>query len=38
MLSKKQEKWIKEGRGQGELADYKPWIKNTTEENTTYHC
>lgn len=27
MLSKKQEKWIKEGRGQGELADYKPWIK-----------
>lgn len=27
MLSKKQEKWLKEGRGQGELADYKPWIK-----------
>ncbi|WP_227430299.1 TnsA endonuclease N-terminal domain-containing protein [Psychrobacter sp. I-STPA6b] len=27
MLSKKQEKWIKEGRGQGELAEYKPWIK-----------
>ena len=27
MLSKKQEKWLREGRGQGELADYKPWIK-----------
>lgn len=27
MLSKKQEKWLKEGRGQGEFADYKPWIK-----------
>nr|WP_281491830.1 TnsA endonuclease N-terminal domain-containing protein [Wohlfahrtiimonas chitiniclastica] len=27
MLSKNQEKWLKEGRGQGELADYKPWIK-----------
>lgn len=27
MLSKKQGKWFKEGRGQGELADYKPWIK-----------
>ena len=27
MLSKKQGKWLKEGRGQGELADYKPWIK-----------
>ena len=27
MLSKKHEKWIKEGRGQGELSDYKPWIK-----------
>ena len=27
MLSKKQEKWLTEGRGQGELADYKPWIK-----------
>ena len=24
---KKKEKWLKEGRGQGELADYKPWIK-----------
>jgi len=28
MLSKKQEKWLREGRGQGELADYKPWIKS----------
>lgn len=27
MLSKKQQKWIEEKRGQGELADYKPWIK-----------
>lgn len=27
MLSKKQEKWLKEGRGQGEFAEYKPWIK-----------
>lgn len=27
MLSKKQQKWIEEERGQGELADYKPWIK-----------
>ena len=27
MLSKKQGKWLKEGRDQGELADYKPWMK-----------
>ncbi len=27
MLSKKQGKWLKEGRGQNELTDYKPWIK-----------
>lgn len=27
MLSKKQETWLRVGRGQGELADYKPWIK-----------
>ena len=27
MLSKNQEKWLKEDQGQGELADYKPWIK-----------
>ena len=27
MLSKKYQKWIKEVQGQGELADYRPWIK-----------
>lgn len=27
MLSKKQGKWLKKGRGKGELADYKPWTK-----------